>query len=64
MGQHPAIIDLDIPGEGDLTYYVSGLSDGKWQVNAGKKSLTIKVKPEERFASFKAPAGKLTLIRK
>lgn len=64
MGQHPAIIDLDVPGEGDLTYYVSGLSDGKWQVKTGKKSLTIKVKPEERFACFKAPAGKLTLIRK
>ena len=55
--------EIEVAGEGDMTYYVSGLSAGKWRVKAGKKSLTVTVKEEERFARFTAPCGKLTLTQ-
>ncbi len=55
--------EIDVPGEGDLTYYVSGLSEGKWRVKVGKKSLTVNVKADEKFARFTAPAGKLVIKR-
>ena len=53
--------EIEVAGEGELTYYVSGLSEGKWKVKAGNKSLTVKVSADERFARFAAPAGRLTL---
>ena len=55
--------EIEVSGEGDLTYYVSGLSEGKWKIKAGKKSLTVKVNADERFARFTAPAGKLTISK-
>jgi hypothetical protein len=55
--------ELEVAGEGDMTYYVSGLSEGKWLIKAGKKSLTVKVSAEERFVRFTAPAGKLLLTK-
>ena len=64
MGQHPSIIEIDVPGDGEITYYISGLSAGKWQARIGKKSINLKIKEEERFISFKTEAGRLTLIRK
>ena len=57
------IYEINVPGEGEMTYYVSGLSAGKWKARVGKKSLTINVKADERFARFTAPAGNLTLSK-
>ena len=53
--------EIEVDGEGDMTYYVSGLSEGKWKVKAGKKSLTVTVGADEKFARFTAPCGKLVL---
>ena len=55
--------EIDVTGEGELTYYVSGLSEGKWRARVGKKSLTVKVAAEEKFARFTAPAGKLIITK-
>ena len=55
--------EIDVTGEGEMTYYVSGLSEGKWRVKAGKKSITLKVAAEEKFARFTAPAGKLIITK-
>ena len=53
--------ELEVAGEGDMTYYVSGLSEGKWRIKVGGKSLTVKVSADEKFARFVAPAGKLVM---
>ena len=55
--------EIEVAGEGDFTYYVSGLSEGKWRIKVGKKSLTVKVAAEEKFARFTAPAGKLIITK-
>ena len=55
--------ETEVAGEGELTYYVSGLSEGKWKVKVGKKNLTVKVSADERFARFAAPAGYLTFTK-
>ena len=56
--------EIEVTGEGDMTYYVSGLSTGKWNAKVGGKSINLTVKPDERFARFTAPAGKLVLTQK
>lgn len=56
--------EIEVTGEGDMTYYVSGLSAGKWNAKVGGKSINLTVKPDERFARFTAPAGKLVLTQK
>ena len=55
--------EVEVAGDGDMTYYVSGLSEGKWRLKVGKKSQTVKVTAEERFARFTAPAGKATITK-
>ena len=55
--------EIEVAGEGDMTYYVSGLSEGKWKAKVGKKSLTVTVGEKERFARFTAPCGKLVLTK-
>ena len=58
-----SLYELEVAGEGDMTYYVSGLSEGKWRIKVGGKSLTVKVSADEKFARFVAPAGKLTITK-
>ena len=55
--------EIEISGDGEMTYYISGLSEGKWKAKVGKKSLTINVSGDERFARFTAPAGNLILSK-
>ena len=51
------------PGEGDLTYYVSGVKAGTWTVSANGQQKSVKVTEESGFLTFTAPAGvEITLI--
>ena len=52
---------VSVDGEGDMTYYVSGLSAGKWTAEVCGKTVELNVSEEERFARFTLPAGTLTL---
>jgi heparin/heparan-sulfate lyase len=54
---------IGIEGEGLYTYYVSGLSEGEWQIKVGEKSTTVKISADERFASFTASAGNITIAK-
>ena len=44
-------------GEGDLTYYVSGVKAGTWTVSANGQQKSVKVTEESGFLTFTAPAG-------
>ena len=49
-------------GEGELHYYVAGVSDGEWAVEAnGKAVTTATVKENEGILTFSAPAGNIIL---
>ncbi|MBP5348922.1 MAG: hypothetical protein J6Z13_01015, partial [Clostridia bacterium] len=45
------------PGEGDLTYYVSGVKAGPWTVSANGQQKSVKVTEESGFLTCTAPAG-------
>ena len=55
------IYEISVCGDGEMTYYISGLSAGKWTAEASGKTVELNVSEEERFARFKLPFGKLTL---
>ena len=44
-------------GEGDLTYYVSGVKAGAWTIVANGQSQSVKASEEGGFITFTAPAG-------
>ena len=39
------LYEIDVEGEGDMTYYVSGLSEGKWSAKVAGKSLRVLLYP-------------------
>ena len=45
------------PGEGDLTYYVSGVKARTWTMSANGQLKSLKVTEESGFLTFTAPAG-------
>ena len=45
------------PGEGDLTYYVSGVKAGRWTLIVNGQTKAINVTEESGFLTFTAPAG-------
>ncbi|MBR6052369.1 MAG: heparinase II/III family protein [Clostridia bacterium] len=45
------------PGEGDLTYYVSGVKAGTWTLSVNGQYRNLKVTEESGFLTFTAPAG-------
>lgn len=53
--------EISIDGEGDMTYYVSGLTHGRWTAEVAGKTVELDVSEEERFARFTLPAGNLAL---
>ena len=55
------VYEILVSGEGDMTYYVSGLSAGKWTAEVAGKTVELDVSEDERFARFTAPSGLLTL---
>ena len=51
-------------GEGNLDYYVSGLSAGSWQISVGGRSYGSYTATEEGgFITFTAPAGDVVISR-
>ncbi len=48
-------------GDGVLSYYVTGLAEGKWSITAGEKAQTVSVTDEGGVAIFDAPAGEIAL---
>ena len=54
---------VSVDGEGEMTYYVSGLSAGKWTAEVAGKAIELNVSEEERFARFTAPSGNVVLKR-
>ena len=55
------IYEISVCGDGEMTYYISGLSAGKWTAEASGKTVELNVSEEERFARFTAKGGLLTL---
>lgn len=53
--------EISVSGEGDMTYYVSRLTQGRWTAKVAGKTVELNVSEEERFARFTLPAGNLTL---
>jgi hypothetical protein len=51
-------IAFRLEGDGELTYYISGVAAGKWSVSInGKRLATFEVKDGEGLLTFSAPAG-------
>ena len=53
--------DITVSGEGEMTYYISGLSAGKWTAEVAGKTVELNVSEDERFARFTATSGNLIL---
>jgi len=52
---------IEIDADSADTFFVSGLSAGKWTASAGGKSETVTVGDDELFARFKLGLGKISL---
>ncbi len=58
-------ISCTVPGEGDVTYYVSDVAAGEWTVSVGGISYgTATATAEGGLLTFTAPAGELLLQKK
>ena len=55
------IYEISVCGDGEMTYYISGLSAGKWTAEVAGKTVELNVSEEERFARFTAQGGLLIL---
>ncbi len=59
-----APVSFSTEGEtGELNYYVTGLTAGRWSVSAGGNTLTVTVSEASGMAVFTAPAGAVTLTK-
>ncbi len=55
-------LTADVAGSGEITYYVSGLYDGSWNVSVDGKTVgAFKATEEGGMITFKAPAGKVSI---
>ena len=55
-------VSFRVEGEGELTYYVSGVAPGRWSVSVnGSCLVSCKVKEGEGLLTFRAPAGDVLL---
>ena len=52
-----ASFSFTAPGTGDLTYYVSGVAAGDWNVRAGGTTRTVTATEDGGLLVFTAPAG-------
>lgn len=50
--------------EAELTYYVTGVIDGEWQITVGGKTISATATEDGYMLVFKAPAGELTFTKK
>ena len=54
-------ISFKIPGDGKLTYYVSGVGAGAWRVSVGDTSLTVTAIEGSGLITFVAPRGTVSI---
>ena len=54
-------LSFTAPGEGDLTYYISGVKAGNWTVVAGGNTQTVTATEEGGLLVFTAAAGRIVL---
>ena len=54
-------ISFTTAGEGDLTYYVSGVKAGEWQVRVDATTLSVTAAEESGLLTFTAPRGAITI---
>ena len=58
-------ISCTVPGDGSITYYVSGVAAGEWQISVGGASYgTATATAEGGLLTFTAPAGELVLEKR
>ena len=55
-------LSASVSGDGDMSYYVSGVAAGTWEITVNEKSYGAAVATEEGgLLTFTAPAGSITL---
>ena len=55
-------ISANIDGKGDMSYYVSGVTAGKWTVTVGTKTIgTFEATEDGGLLTFTAPAGRVKI---
>ena len=55
--------DFSVTRNGDVTYYVSGVAAGNWNVSVGSYSATVTATDDGGLLVFTAPAGTVSLSR-
>ena len=55
-------LELTTEGEGDLTYYVSGVKAGAWQISVGDTRITEIATEEGGLLRFTAPSGAVSIV--